>query len=197
MNKILQLKIDLAFIRPTITRTVFVPDDYSFYQLHHVIQICMGWANYHLFAFREKEYIIEIPNEFGNDDLGFGRRFKKIDPRNIFLSEYFNAEKVKIKYEYDFGDSWEHLITLQKISEPEKGKIYPVCVKAKRNCPPEDCGGFPGYMHIVEMMQKPKSREYKEMVEWLGGKYYPEEIDIETINDNLSDIDNYIAEHEE
>ncbi|MEP6844351.1 MAG: plasmid pRiA4b ORF-3 family protein [Panacibacter sp.] len=196
MNKILQLKIDLAFIRPAITRTVLVPDDYSFYNLHHVIQICMGWANCHLFAFREKEYVIEIPHEFDDEDLGFGTRFKKIDPRNILLNEYFNAEKVKIKYEYDFGDSWEHFITLQKIIQPEKDKVFPLCIKAKRNCPPEDCGGFPGYMHLIEIMQKNKSREYKEMVEWLGGEFDPEEVDIESINDNLCDIDNYITEYE-
>lgn len=197
MDKILQLKIDLNFIRPTITRTVLVPDDYSFYQLHHVIQISMGWANYHLFAFREKEYVIELPNEFDDEDFGFGAKFKKIDPGSILLKEYFNAEKVKIKYEYDFGDSWEHTVTLQKIIDSEKEKIYPTCIKAKQNCPPEDCGGFPGYLHLVEIMQKRKGKEYREILEWLGGEYDPVEIDIEAINENLADIDKYIAEFEE
>jgi len=199
MSKILQLKIDLNYIRPTITRTVLVPDDYSFYQLHHLIQISMGWSNYHLFSFREKEYVIELPDEFDDvdNDSGLGKKVKKIDPRKIYLGEYFNAEKVKINYEYDFGDSWGHSVTLQKITEAEKARTYPVCIKAKQNCPPEDCGGFPGYMNLVEIMQKKKGREYAEMVEWLGGEYNPSEVDIDFINDTLSNIDDYIKELEE
>ncbi|MEP6512451.1 MAG: plasmid pRiA4b ORF-3 family protein [Parafilimonas sp.] len=188
MSKIFQLKFDLAYIKPAITRTVLVPEDFSFYQLHHIIQISMGWGNYHLFAFRHDNYCIEIP--FEDDEFDFpGSKLKKIDPRNLQLKEYFNTPRVKIKYEYDFGDSWLHTITLQKVLDVDDKKVYPVCIKAKRNCPPEDCGGFPGYEHLAEIMQKPKHPEYKEMIEWLGDIYDPEEVDIELINEDLQGME--------
>ena len=45
----------------------------------------------------------------------------------------------------------------------------------RRACPPEDCGSIPGYESLVKVMKNPKSAEYKNMLEWLGSAYDPEQ----------------------
>jgi hypothetical protein len=91
----------------------------------------------------------------------------------------------KITYMYDYGDSWGHTITFEKpVARDPKAK-YPRCIAGERAAPPEDCGGFPGYEYLVEIMANPKHPEYKERVEWLGGVYDPEAFDIAAVNSEL------------
>ena len=81
------------------------------------------------------------------------------------------------QYEYDFGDSWEHKVVLEKIIPAEEGEKYPKCIAGKRACPPEDCGGIWGYEELLNIMSNPKHPKYKERKEWLGGKLEPEKFD--------------------
>ena len=79
-------------------------------------------------------------------------------------------------YDYDFGDSWSHYILLEGILLREKGVKYPICIQGKRACPPEDCGGVPGYYRLIEILDNPKHTEYAEYIEWLKGhakNYHP------------------------
>jgi len=180
---IIQLKIQLKYIKPSIFRTVCVDDNTTFSELHDIIQIAMGWENCHLYSFSYKDYFIEEFSE--DDDMGFDFGTKKIDANNIKLSEVFTEPKDKVNYEYDFGDGWQHEIVFQKTIEHNINTNYPVCIKGARNCPPEDCGGFGAYFEIVELMKLGKGKQYKEMKEWLGGKYDPEEFDIDSVNETL------------
>nr|MDQ2695392.1 plasmid pRiA4b ORF-3 family protein [Pseudomonadota bacterium] len=53
---------------------------------------------------------------------------------------------------------------------------YPRCLAGERACPPEDCGGVPGYYQLLEILADPSHDEYAGMVEWLKGhvkKYFP------------------------
>jgi hypothetical protein len=47
-----QLKVSLRGISPQIWRRVLVPADLPLYGLHRVIQIALGWEDYHLHAFK-------------------------------------------------------------------------------------------------------------------------------------------------
>jgi hypothetical protein len=111
------------------------------------------------------------------------------DYRKIKLDSVMSFPKAKIIYEYDFGDGWEHSVVLEKIVPREKSTYYPVCMDGKRNCPPEDCGGPGGYADLLEITGNPKHEEYREMIEWLGEGFDPEEFDIDTINELLQDKD--------
>jgi Plasmid pRiA4b ORF-3-like protein len=51
MVEVIHLKISLDKTNPSIWREVIVPKDISFYKLHHVLQIAMGWTTSHLFEF--------------------------------------------------------------------------------------------------------------------------------------------------
>ena len=197
MNLVYQIKCKLLHTKPAVFRTLLVDSNVNFYELHHILQIAMGWVNYHLFNFRYHDYYLELPNEEDEMNKNFSR-FQKVDPRTITLKEFFISLKSKIIYTYDFGDSWEHEIELQKVIEPDASMILPLCIKGKHACPQEDCGSIPGYYNLIEIMKKPKHREYKEYVDWLGGEPYDmTAFDINFVNEELQHLKEYINEWEE
>lgn len=52
---------------------------------------------------------------------------------------------------------------------------YPKCIAGQGTCPPKDCGGTQGFMNLLEIISEPKHKEYKEIIEWIGRKYNPDE----------------------
>jgi len=86
-------------------------------------------------------------------------------------------------YEYDFGDSWDHQITVEDILEPSTGATRKAeCLGGARACPPEDCGGLGGYADLLKILKSPRHREHKSMKEWLGRPFDSEFFDIEAAN---------------
>src|SRR3989338_6598283 len=172
-TQVYQFKISLENVKPLIWRRIQVPETYTFWDLHVAIQDSMGWLDYHLHQFdlinpqiRRKEEI-GIPDEDGELEI--------LPGWEIPISSYFSLENKKADYLYDFGDGWEHMIVIEKILPQEQGSRYPVCIAGERACPPEDCGGTWGYENLLEIIKDKKHEEYKRMMEWLGGKFNPEE----------------------
>lgn len=175
-----QLKVTLKGSKPPIWRRFQVPGDISLHKLHLVLQVVMGWANYHLYRFEA------IGMQFGEPDPEnefYGLKMK--DSKRTKLSKVAPLEKAKFSYEYDFGDSWEHEVLVEKILPAEAGMRSPVCIAGKRACPPEDCGGIWGYAHLLEVIHDPGHEEHDEMMEWLGGRFDAEEFDLDEINRKL------------
>ena len=123
MAKILQLKITLKNIKPKIWRKVLVSDFWTFDKLHRIIQNIMGWKNYHLFEFKFGDIKITPSNESHLKD-------NELEPKKIQIGQYIDKEKQKFEYVYDFGDSWEHEIIVEKITEDkiDNANKYPKCV---------------------------------------------------------------------
>lgn len=159
-----QFKIQLKNIsHPPVWRRVLVPFHFSFYKFHLVIQDAFGWGNYHMFQFSPNGFgsypTIKEPFEDDEDD-------DCMDAADTEIGDIFKAEGRKFTYIYDFGDTWEHKIILEKII-PDKTTIAD-CIAGKGTCPPEDCGGPWGYMNMIEILKDPENPEYAEMKEWLG-----------------------------
>jgi hypothetical protein len=55
-------------------------------------------------------------------------------------------------YMYDFGDDWKHRIIVD-IKPAEAGASYPRFLGGEHQCPPEDCGGPPGYFEFMDRQQ--------------------------------------------
>ena len=72
----------------------------------------------------------------------------------------------RIGYEYDFGDSWEHELIVEAASRAEPGQAYPACTGGEGACPPEDCGGGPGYQELKAILADPAHEQYREMRVW-------------------------------
>jgi hypothetical protein len=88
-------------------------------------------------------------------------------------------------YCYDFGDDWNHEIALEDVIPAIPGIAYPHVVEGARSCPPEDCGGPPGYADLLKILKNPKHKEYAQMREWIGRRFNPEAFDLEDTNQRL------------
>jgi len=166
MARILQLKITLKDIEPKIWRRFLVSDFWTFDKLHRIIQRVMGWENYHLFEFKFGKIRIILPDEGYLEE-------NELDPKKVKIEKYVNKEKQKFEYVYDFGDSWEHEIVVEKITEDkiEDADKYPKCIEGERACPPEDCGGTGGYERFLEVLKTgkdPLGENPEELKSWLG-----------------------------
>jgi len=94
----------------------------------------------------------------------------------------------KALYAYDMGDGWEHSIVLEGRLPMDPGTAYPVCTGGAGACPPEDCGGIPGFYELVDILADPKHERHEEMLEWVGEDYDPNAFSIEEVNDRLAPI---------
>lgn len=159
---ILQFKIQLANVKPAVWRRVAVPSNFSFDKFHWVIQAAFGWHGYHLYQFSPGGYdsypIIGIPHEDYDEEF--------VDSMKLKLVKIFDSVGQIFVYNYDFGDDWEHKITLEAISTIKSTKA--ALLAGKGACPPEDCGGPHGYAEMLKIINTPQHPEQKEMLEWLG-----------------------------
>ncbi|MCK9452461.1 MAG: plasmid pRiA4b ORF-3 family protein [Bacteroidales bacterium] len=177
-TQIYQLKISLRGSQPAIWRKLLVPSDLLLPVFHDIIQIAMGWEDGHLHQFI-KDRVFYMPKMA---DDGFWDDMDSVDYTKIKLSDLLEKEKDKIIYEYDFGDSWEHDIVLEKILPVDSKQAYPFCLGGKMACPPEDCGGVWGYESMLQAIQDPKHEEHEDILEWLGEDFDPKYFDAAEVN---------------
>lgn len=181
-SDIYQMKVTLKHSKPPIWRRIQVAGDTRLDKLHLILQEAMGWENYHLHQF------IVGGTYYGKPHPDYDAFFEMKDEKKVRLNQIAPQEKFKFIYEYDFGDSWEHELLVEKILPPEPDVHYPRCIKGKRACPPEDVGGVWGYDSFLEAIQNPDDSEHEDMLEWIGGEFDPEAFDLDEINEALRRI---------
>jgi hypothetical protein len=180
-NQIYQIQIALKDFKPKIWRRLLIPADTLLSDLHKIIQTSMGWTNSHLHQFIKDRtyYTVKVKDDDTWDEMD------NVDYKRMKISDLLKTEKQKIKYEYDFGDGWEHDVILEKILVRDEKIKYPICIAGKMSCPPEDCGGSWGYADMLEILKNPAHPEYKEFVDWLDEDFDPEYFDKEEVNESL------------
>jgi hypothetical protein len=179
-STVYQLKIVLAGTKPPIWRRVQV-QDCNLTKLHEIIQRAMGWYGGHLWAF-------EIDGEQYGENLWGDSDMDMMSSRSIKLSQLVDEGVKKFRYTYDFGDNWEHVVTVEKTLDADPAAKYPNCTAGKRACPPEDCGGPWGYVEFLAAISDPKHKEHNALLEWVGGEFDSEELDLNGINQQLAAI---------
>jgi hypothetical protein len=167
-----QLKVTLLGARPPIWRRLLVTDNTNLHALHLIIQDAMGWQQSHLYHFEldEIRYTEYLDDEFGDDNE---RPAKPIRLGNLGLKE-----GDRLAYLYDFGDHWLHEVLIEVISPVDPASEYPQCLAGRRACPPEDCGGIPGYEDLLVALRSPSHPERREWLTWVGPHFNAEEFDI-------------------
>lgn len=179
-----QLKIELANSRPSIWRRVLVPGYVTLAVLHHVIQFTMGWEDDHLHSFSCKGRRFSTPFD-GADD--FFSEDKDEDESQVRLNELLSRPRSSMRYEYDFGDCWEHKITLEKIFEADpRCQERAICLDGRMSGPPEDCGGLWGYYDLLDALKDSTHERHEELVEWAGPYLDAEAFDLESVNRRLA-----------
>jgi hypothetical protein len=80
------------------------------------------------------------------------------------------------------GDSSEHSIVLEKGLPADPAANYPTCIGGQLACPPEDCGGIPGYCSLLEAIQDRNHERHDELYEWVGEHYHPRVFSADQVN---------------
>jgi hypothetical protein len=132
-SEIIQLKIRLLGISPMVWRRVLVPLTTTMRELHGVLQLTMGWEGIHLFQFDIRAV------QYGSFELF-------AENPDIPLNKFGFRMGDRFSYVYDMGDHWEHEIRVEDFQHTQPRKTYPLCTGGSGVCPPEDCGGYQGYL---------------------------------------------------
>jgi len=182
------IMIKLNLDRNTVCRRVITPVDITFKQLHMILQAVFEWKSYHMYDFNIVDKCGKcVLNVISEDEEVFEARqdCQMALDSEVNLSDYAKQE-YKIAYCYDYGDNWEHEITIRGINT-DYDKNYPVCLMGEGNAPPEDVGGISGYKEFLKIMADPNHVDYKMMQTWAQSQWY-RNFDVELINRRLKNI---------
>ena len=178
VTRIYQLRVALRHTKPEIWRRVLVAGQTNLNTLHYIMQTAMGWENMHLHLFRVGDV------EYSDPDMKVARA------KDEFSAKLFRIAPKKggaFTYEYDFGDSWNHAIKVEAVSEgDDRYPGHPVCIGGARACPPEDCGGVPGYEYLLKAIRDPKHPDHQYKVGRFGGRIDPEAFDVDSVSRGLT-----------
>ena len=169
---------------PPVRRVVEVPLDIRLSRLHLVIQAVMGWENYHLYSYSVGRNVMVFDQK-----PDWGPEGEVLLAGRTSLASLLGrvpGQRKSFCYTYDFGDNWDHTITLLAEHPPEPDTVYPRVVAAEGACPPEDCGGPPGYERYVKAIADPKHPDHEEMLAWRGPGFDPAAVDLRAIASRLS-----------
>lgn len=177
-----QLRIELCHFEPAIYRDVLVDPATPLPKLHTLIQTAMGWDDEHLHGFalplkKESYYRVPVSRRYEMPDLDIGDEPANNEAR-YKLQDLLKAPKDKLLYLYDFGDDWEHIITLKAVVETDAP--LPQLLKAQNGCPPENCGGPFGAEHWASVWHD-KTHEDHEVAQEIFGKHEPGWLDLEAL----------------
>jgi hypothetical protein len=173
-----------------VTRIFKVSAKTTMYELHHIIQVVMGWTNSHLYQFNVGEQVI-ADTRLVDDELG-----PVTDVKGVMVTQVFTKVGNTITYEYDFGDGWMHHLELVEISTHPTDEVLPQIIGGENACPPEDCGGTYGYKELKEILLNHKHPKYKSSKIWVGSKFDPMVCDLKTIQQKLWKLRKLIDEYE-
>lgn len=184
-----QFKIRIrGIVKPPVWRKISVPSNFTFLQLHQVLQVTFGWKKQHCFKFVNKLYpgrlCICLPKE---EDAEMKRCY---DASTITLSEIFKHFNFLL-YVYDLHEKWIHELFLS--SETDENREKACCLFGKGACPSEDSYDAEQYEHIKnEILHHPESSEAIEIRKKWGLKkdeeWSPGTFDIDQVNAQLQGI---------
>lgn len=171
-TKLIKLKVMLQGIRPPIWRRLLMPGWITLGEFHWAIQKTMGWEDCHLHRF-------DVAGRAYGDPLSVDM---VDDEECMTLDGIMKLHIARFLYTYDFGDDWEHVITIEGTQPTLDDDLYPTCIAGRRNCPPEDCGGCWGYYDMLSALADPDHPNRDVWIEMADDGFDPEAFAVEDAN---------------
>lgn len=173
------LRVELIDTTPMVMRRLLMHSDVTLDDLHHILQVAMGWHDRHSYEF----IVVEQPFRFPDEDDS-PLEVKPGQPRRKLL-RWGASETDLFRYVYDLGDNWEHRIVIERFEPMEPD--YPGWVLGGQYaCPPEDCGGVGGFRAALGSFREPGSLAAREFLAWAGEDFDPNRFDRHAANAALS-----------
>jgi hypothetical protein len=168
-----QLHVSLQGVEPLVWRRLLVPGRTRLSTLHDILQVAMGWENSHLHVFhigtaRYGPCYDDAPSD-------------ELDEFEVSVAQALKGQE-RFRYEYDFGDGWEHEVTIEARTETPVGLKFAVCLGGGNACPPEDCGGPAGYAAMLEALADSSHEDRDQYLAWLGGDFDRAAFDVAAVN---------------
>lgn len=167
------LRVSLRDVTPEVWRHVRVRSDLPLPKFSQVLEQVMGWYGHHLHLFDVRGLQFGVPDE----DADYLINEKAATVKHV-LPEIGS----ELRWDYDFGDGWEHDVIVVAIEAASNANVKTLCLAGERACPPEDCGGIPGYAQLLEALADVKHPEHAAVVEWTPAGFDPEAFDLVEVN---------------
>lgn len=172
----LHIQLEPLHFNPPIWRRIRVNGDCTLRKLHHFIQAAFGWNSSHLHEFEKGlNRYLPLDAEFMH------MHDNALDDRRTKLRRVLK-DSDRLRYLYDFGDSWQHVIAVERIEPTDITGSWCEVLDGARACPPEDSGGVPGYLQLLEAIQQSDTEAGREILAWAGQQFDPELFDCRAAN---------------
>jgi hypothetical protein len=181
LNEVATLRIELKDTEPLIWRQVEVPTSITLKVLHDIVQITLGWFDYHLW-----EFVIG-GQKYGPPMDEDGGTAPRKAAATVRLRDVLKPKRTVIDYVYDFGDYWELRLIVTDVRTGDPDVAYPRYIGGERAGPPEDCGGIPGFYALLAARNAPDDPDHADAMEYLDN-YDPDLIDALPIQYGLGRI---------
>lgn len=186
-TKAVEMKVTLNLENHHVWRNLIVPANYKFDKLHKVLQEAFGWKDYHLhefYIYDKKESDKQSVKLVAHEEAFAYKSDIPMELNNrATLLDYIPA---RIKYIYDFGDSWEHYIEVENVIN-DYDKNYPICLDGAGNTPPEDVGGELGFEEFLKIIADETHPDHNHTFRWGISQGYAD-FDIKNVNRMLKNI---------
>lgn len=159
------IKAQLADIKnPPVWRHIRINGTATFADLHQALQEAFGWLDYHLHSFQERDTATFDSADGLHIEPRFQQEYESVysspakDEETVQLDQMLPYYPRHLDYEYDFGDSWIHHLTVEAWhagTVKNGGKVYEI-VDGNGAAPPEDCGGPYRFCELRDCLAKAK-----------------------------------------
>ena len=174
-----QLLVTLIDSDPLVWRRLAVPGTITLAKLHRVLQTALGWTGSHLHQFVVGDTVYGDPDLLIDDP-------PSASTRRARLGQVAPGIDATLRYAYDFGDGWDHLIVVERLLWHDPDAQGTVCLAGGGACPPEDCGGIGGDADLLATLRRGRGQDYRELLAWLGGPFDPTAFDLAATNRALT-----------
>ena len=158
IQRVARIRIELKYTQPKVWRRVEVPMPYTLWDMNAVIQAIFDWDGDHFWAFSLRR--VDFRKLGWNTHFGWSPE----EADDVRIQTLVDWGIKKFNYTYDFGDCWDHLLTVMRILDAAPGIKYPRLIAGANCAPIEDLGGISGYYSLLEAARDPNhpEREYYE-----------------------------------
>jgi yecA family protein len=112
-----RLKIQLRDVKPPVWRRVEIKSDAKLPEVSRALLMAMGWTDAHLHAFRREGVSFSTPDP----DWPMDYR----DERRVTLADLAPAPRDWFTFDYDFGDGWQHRVSVEAVVPRDPKATYP------------------------------------------------------------------------
>ena len=140
----------------------------------------MGWKDYHLHEFIVVDPKTSQVKRIGIPDDEMPDERPCLAGWKVPITGYMTYGAEPVRYRYDFGDDWEHVLEFEDILAAGAG-AYPRCLGGAGACPPEDVGGTTGYAEFLRTIRDRRHPERAAMLQWAGGTFDPHLFDLTAV----------------